>query len=116
MASASADMRTIGAAADCDVVLTMPQVSGHHARLWREGELWFIEDLGSSNGLFVRGERVARAQVAAHEMVGLGSFQIAARDLMARKSKAPATADTEKAVGAQHYGPAKVVEVGDGVL
>lgn len=116
MSVVGADMRTIGAAADCDVVLTMPQVSGHHARLWREGELWFIEDLGSSNGVFVRGERVTRAQVAANEMVGLGSFQIAARDLMKRKGKSPSTADSENAVGAQHFGPAKVVEVGDGVL
>ena len=115
MAGSNADMRTIGAAADCDVVLTMPQVSGHHARLWREGDAWFIEDLGSSNGLFVRGDRVTRAQISAHDMVGLGSFQIAASDLMTRKSSKPAT-ETERHVGVQKFGPAKVVEVGDGVL
>ena len=44
----------------CDVVLKSSGVSGKHARLCvKEGRL-SIEDLGSTNGTFVNGERVAK--------------------------------------------------------
>lgn len=48
----------IGRAADCAVQLDDPLVSRRHARIL-SGELGTaIEDLGSSNGLFVNGTRV----------------------------------------------------------
>src|SRR5262245_56596105 len=51
---------TIGRSADCDVVLTVRRVSGRHAQVLRLGGLFFVEDLGSSNGTFVNGVRIEK--------------------------------------------------------
>ena len=53
---------TIGRSEDSDVVVSHPAVSRRHARIVRrepEGT-YVIEDLGSSNGTFVNGERVVQ--------------------------------------------------------
>lgn len=43
----------IGKSPDCDVILTDPAASGHHARLERRGGQFVIIDLGSTNGTLV---------------------------------------------------------------
>lgn len=48
----------IGRRSDCDIVLTDPTVSGQHAHVVREGDTFLIEDLRSTNGTFVQGERI----------------------------------------------------------
>jgi len=53
---------TIGRHADNDVVLPLDYVSGHHGRLERRGTVWFYTDLGSTNGTFHNGRRVAPHQ------------------------------------------------------
>jgi hypothetical protein len=53
----------IGRGAHCDLVIESPKVSREHAALVREADGWWIEDLGSSNGTWFRGERIARRKV-----------------------------------------------------
>ena len=48
----------IGRDPNVDISIPSPAVSRHHARLTREGEGYFLEDLGSSNGTFLNGERL----------------------------------------------------------
>lgn len=53
----------VGAGPDCDLRLTSDEyVSTRHARIWRDDEarVW-IEDLGSTNGTFVRRDGSATA-------------------------------------------------------
>ena len=45
---------------DADLVLRDPEVSRRHAVLRRSGESVVIEDLDSTNGTFVKGERIRR--------------------------------------------------------
>lgn len=52
---------TMGRATDIEVSLQDDYASGHHARLFPQGSRWFLEDLGSTNGTFVGGERLTRA-------------------------------------------------------
>lgn len=56
---------TVGRALDNDLVITpdfqgWETVSRHHARLYRLGEEWAVEDLGSTNGIYVNGRRTGR--------------------------------------------------------
>ncbi|GAB4574032.1 MAG: hypothetical protein Kow0077_18540 [Anaerolineae bacterium] len=46
----------IGRGEDCQLVLTDRAISRHHARIWREGLSYFIEDLESKNGTWLNGE------------------------------------------------------------
>lgn len=50
----------IGRAADCLVVLPSPRVSRRHARVRLADGRATVEDLGSTNGTFVSGERLAQ--------------------------------------------------------
>src|SRR5690606_33578819 len=41
-----------------DIPVNDPSVSGRHARIFADGGRWFLEDLGSSNGTFVKGAKI----------------------------------------------------------
>ena len=49
---------TIGRASDCNLVLDDGLVSRRHAQLSLDGGRVLVEDLGSSNGVFVNGDRI----------------------------------------------------------
>jgi hypothetical protein len=51
-------VNTLGADETNDVVLQDEMVSGRHARLRWDGASWWLEDLGSSNGSLVNGQRL----------------------------------------------------------
>ncbi len=64
---------TLGRASDSDIVLDHAQVSRHHARVTRQPEGVLVEDLSSTNGTFVKGERLYEAQPAsAGDVIDLG--------------------------------------------
>jgi ABC-type multidrug transport system ATPase subunit/pSer/pThr/pTyr-binding forkhead associated (FHA) protein len=54
--------RAIGRTPDNDIVVPHPQVSSKHALLVRAGNQIFIEDRGSANGTYVRGQRIVPGQ------------------------------------------------------
>jgi hypothetical protein len=54
----------LGRAPECGVVIPSPQVSRRHARLFTKSEKMYVEDLNSSNGTFVSGQRLAPSQAA----------------------------------------------------
>jgi len=62
----------IGRSPEADIVLTGRLVSRKHARLWLEGDILCVEDLGSRNGIVVNGERVRNAQLVAGDKLGVG--------------------------------------------
>ena len=48
----------IGRSPECDIILPDRQVSRRHARIFRQGDHYFVEDLGSKNGTWVNGQPV----------------------------------------------------------
>jgi pSer/pThr/pTyr-binding forkhead associated (FHA) protein len=63
----------LGRAADNDVVIRDPTVSGHHAELVGDPETGLeLVDLGSRNGTFVNGLRVGRARLRESDRIGIG--------------------------------------------
>ncbi len=49
---------TIGRAPTSTIVIDDDYCSARHARVYREGKAWWIEDLGSTNGTFIDGARL----------------------------------------------------------
>jgi pSer/pThr/pTyr-binding forkhead associated (FHA) protein len=81
----------IGRNPDCDLVIDRPMVSGRHARLARQGEAVLIEDLGSSNGTFVNGQRIDRnTRLTDGDLIGLGSHMLTLRLLPLSDAATPA--------------------------
>lgn len=67
------DIVTLGRDITNDIVINDPEVSRHHMRLTRGGGGFTIEDLGSTNGTFINGQRLTGARpLRPGDMVGLG--------------------------------------------
>ena len=70
---------TLGRGADYDLVLADSQASRRHAELRRAGERWQIVDLGSTNGTFMSGGRLApnvARSLRPGEIVTIGSTRL----------------------------------------
>jgi pSer/pThr/pTyr-binding forkhead associated (FHA) protein len=62
----------VGRQLDCDVVLTDPSVSRQHARLVFRGSRWIIQDLESTNGTILNGNRIGRSELHPGDRLALG--------------------------------------------
>lgn len=59
--AASDEPITVGRLGENTISIDAPTVSRHHARLVRTRDGWAVEDLDSTNGTFVNGERLTKA-------------------------------------------------------
>jgi len=65
---------TIGRDPSCELMLDNLGVSRRHAQLREVGDRFVIEDLNSTNGVFVDSRRVTTAQVNPGEEIKIGKF------------------------------------------
>ncbi len=63
----------IGRSSDLDMVLVEDMVSRKHARIAMQADQIWIEDLGSTNGTFVNGEKIKRARLKEGDRVLIGT-------------------------------------------
>lgn len=59
-----------------DLRLEDPNVSRQHAAIERVGTAWYVVDLGSTNGIFVNGQRVARHALRDGDLIVITSQEI----------------------------------------
>jgi len=115
------------------VVLDQPVVSGRHAKIGRlPGGALFVEDLGSTNGTYVNGNRVQKQAITFSDDVRVGSAPVPLSDpriagLVVRVNKRPergqpivvgSGASCDVVVDYPDVAPqhAQLVETGDGTL
>jgi len=58
------DTLTIGRSSESALVIRDDYTSSHHARLILRGDSWAVQDLDSTNGTFVAGQRVGNSPVS----------------------------------------------------
>lgn len=67
---------TVGRHPDSDIFLDDITVSRHHCRFRSEGQVFSVEDSGSTNGTYVNGERVDRGVLVPGDEVIIGKFHL----------------------------------------
>jgi len=66
----------IGRTSDNDLQVESKYISRHHAQVVTSGDGSWIEDLNSTNGIFVRGKRVRRHRLMEGDVVKLGLHEL----------------------------------------
>lgn len=80
----------VGRSSELDMVLVEDMVSRRHAKISVTGDQIFIQDLGSTNGTFVNGEKIKRARLSEGDRILIGTSII---KLVAAEQEAAAGAD-----------------------
>jgi len=79
----------IGRAEGCDLRLDVASVSRHHALLIIAPGALIIEDLNSTNGVYVNGRKVNRQSLSDGDMVTIGELQFRFSARRGAKSTSP---------------------------
>ncbi len=66
----------VGRLSTCDIKLADANVSREHAAFVREGAGWAIEDLDSTNGTYLNGERVTHARLRDGDVISVGASEL----------------------------------------
>ncbi len=85
----------IGRSSELDMVLVEDMVSRRHAKITVQNGDIFLEDLGSTNGSFVNGEKITRARLAEGDriLIGTSIIKVVASDGTASVKDAQAQMD-----------------------
>lgn len=68
------DSLDLGARKDNDVVVALKGISRRHAKIDREGDGYFVEDLNSTNFVFVNDEQIQRQRLEDGDTISLGDY------------------------------------------
>lgn len=66
----------LGRLPECDISLDDPSVSRRHARVGRQDGVWFVEDLGSTNGTRIGERSVTRGELTGGDELRLGNVRL----------------------------------------
>ena len=66
----------IGRSPDCEIHLFVDNVSRKHARILFRNEEYHIEDLGSTNGIYVNGIRIMKCILRTNDQIEIGGVKI----------------------------------------
>src|SRR5438046_2979167 len=88
------DEAVMGRHPECTIQLNSNMVSRKHARVFRKGNDWLVEDMGSGNGTFVNGQKIEGPTTLGHEdRIKLGPlllrFESASKAVLTGASTAP---------------------------
>jgi len=111
----------IGRDTGVDVLVDNPSVSRRHAEIRLGDDGWVVEDLGSSNGTFIRGTKILGPRsIGLGDEIGFGKFSIVFGKALGEGEHAPAPAAAAAAPrptpragseGTMHINPHEVREL-----
>ncbi len=88
------DEAVMGRHPECAIQLESNMVSRRHARVYKTGARYFIEDLGSGNGTVVNGEKVEGAlELKNEDRIKLGPILLRFEDLLSPATRKPKSDD-----------------------
>lgn len=67
------DEITFGRKAGNDVIIDHPTVSGSHCKIKKEGDHFIVEDLKSTNGTFINGQRITTSRLKNKDQIKIAS-------------------------------------------
>ena len=70
------DPVTIGRSPQGDLYIDNPAVSFHHARVFSQAGVYYVEDLGSLNGTFLNGIRITQAPLTHGDAITVGKHTV----------------------------------------
>ncbi|HEY2383639.1 MAG TPA: FHA domain-containing protein [Terriglobia bacterium] len=70
------DEITVGRKPDNDVVIDNPAVSSHHCRIKLVGDTFFVEDLNSTNGVFVNAKKIVKSGLQNNDVIGIAKHAL----------------------------------------
>jgi ABC transport system ATP-binding/permease protein len=106
----------VGRATEVDLILSHPEVSRRHCRILREGESWFVEDLGSQRGTAVNGSRISgRTALKPGDQIQVGPVLLA---LGASSDEPSVAAELVNPIGSVLYQgkPAESISLGSDLI
>src|SRR5215470_12608941 len=92
----------VGRSSDLDMVLVEDMVSRKHARITMQQDQIWIEDLGSTNGTFVNGEKIKRARLKEGDRVLIGTSILKVIAGEGSRDSTDAKRDLENVAAARH--------------
>ena len=66
----------IGRSPSCRLRLPSEDVSREHARIFFRNDEYYIEDLGSTNGIYVNGMRVVKCALRKNDLIHIGGVKV----------------------------------------
>jgi two-component system, NtrC family, response regulator HydG len=86
---------TLGRSRNNNIVLRDEHASRQHAQLRWENDAWLIQDLGTLNGTYVNGERIAEPRALEHgQIIGIADMRLRFCDLDAAPPPRPGAFDS----------------------
>jgi diguanylate cyclase (GGDEF)-like protein len=97
----SAGQTIVGRSHDAQIPVEDPGISRRHLCVWRQGERFMLDDLGSANGVFVNGARIQHTELVDGDRIQVGPSVVlrfgvitADEEALARRLYDGATRDT----------------------
>ncbi|MBZ5671207.1 MAG: FHA domain-containing protein [Acidobacteriia bacterium] len=72
----STDPVSIGRSPQSDIFIDNPAVSFHHAKVFNQGGLYYVQDLASLNGTFLNGVRISQAPLSHGDTITVGKHTV----------------------------------------
>jgi len=67
---------TVGRKPDNDIVIDNPTVSAHHCKITFVGDTYFVEDLNSSNGVFLNAKKIMKSGLKHNDVIGIAKHAL----------------------------------------